>query len=112
MQEPARTAQVDDLMTHLRYQLPRKTRRYEDLELRRIIRAEMARAFSYGITSGPDVTQYLYLSMVLGPGFDGEQKFASVMDILSEREVTPARRLERIFTLLFPDPQEESAWRI
>lgn len=106
-------------MEHLREQLPRKTRQYGDPELRRIIRAEMAQAFGHGITRGDDVTQYLYLSMVLGPGFDGEARFGGVKAILEDREDTPSRRLERVFTLLFPDRREEaqpveedSAWRI
>lgn len=112
MQEPARAAQVDLLMEHLRDRLPRKTRDYEDAELRRIIRSEMTSAFGYGMTRGDDLTQYLYLSMVLGPGFDAQARFAGVKAILADLEDTPSRRLERVFTLLFPDPQEDSAWRI
>ena len=89
---------------HARLFFPAECKALGEDTTREIIGKAGERAASHAIVSERDLCLYADLMLILGPEFDAQLPWAH--DILKDREVRPARRLDLLFSELFDDTDE------
>jgi len=89
---------VQDLVAHLEANFPDDLTRQgvEKHETEPFARAGIKKAAGYGIEAREDVREFVEMMALLGAGFDGDTRYASLGEILREPDLTGREKLDFI----------------
>lgn len=79
------------MLQHVEKFFPERFRERGANAIRQTIRLGISRAASYGIRSKRDVCRFIDVMVVLGPGFDTDERFSWAQNILTGRANPTAR---------------------
>ena len=88
------------MVNHLRQRFPEKTRDILDSILRATIKKGIRSAELYEINTEINVEKYIDLMFILGLDFDVSSKTKWAGELLSNKEMPPDERINRIYCLL------------